>query len=140
MAIYAVQNQWGGDDAPWHNGGKWALGSRDGEQYVVGLNLSSFDNGYTLEGTLLYSGESYPIAVLATQSNMDGSETSYDIQTQSENEDWILVGSWIIGCRPGQPVMQLDIASNDEGASLVGTMTYLNEGPIGFYADMINSY
>jgi hypothetical protein len=133
MAIYAVQNQWGGDGAPWHDGGKWALGSRDGEQYVVALNLFSQSDDYTLEGTLLYSGEPYPIAVIATQ-NTEGGETSYDIQTQTENEDWALVGSWIIGSRPGQPVVQLEIASNDEGATLEGTMTYLDEGPIGFYA------
>ncbi|MFN0203711.1 MAG: lectin OAA [Bacteroidia bacterium] len=136
MALYQVQNQWGGEDAPWHEGGRWALGSRDGEQYVVGLHLTSFDNGYSLEGTVLYSGEEYPIAVVATSVENDHGEMLYDIQTQTENEDWQQAGSWTIGARPGQSVMHLDISSDDDGKSLGGTMTYMNEGPIGFYAEM----
>ncbi len=53
---YTVENQWGGDAAPWHSGGKCILGSRT-NQNVVELNLKSDDGGKTLNGTLTYAGE-----------------------------------------------------------------------------------
>ncbi|NTV99985.1 MAG: hypothetical protein HGA19_01630, partial [Oscillochloris sp.] len=56
MASYAVENQWGGEEAPWHPGGTWEIGSRD-NQLVINLDLSSTDGGETLNGTITYVGE-----------------------------------------------------------------------------------
>jgi hypothetical protein len=53
---YAVENQWGGPSAPWHPGGSWVLGCRAG-QNVIAMNVSSTDEGATLEGTNTYAGE-----------------------------------------------------------------------------------
>lgn len=41
---YQVENQWGGDSAPWHPGGNWILGSRQ-NQNVVALDINSDDGG-----------------------------------------------------------------------------------------------
>ncbi len=41
-------------------------------------------------------------------------------------------GKWVIGGRPGQRVVDLDVKSSDGGKTLSGHMTYKGEGPIGF--------
>jgi hypothetical protein len=64
---YAVQNQWGGSSAPWHDGGTWVIGSRS-NQNVVAVNLSSKDDGKTLTGTNTYSGEG-PIGFQGSKAN-----------------------------------------------------------------------
>ncbi len=51
MAIYLVQNQWGGNTAPWHPGGTWVLGCR-ANQNVVAMDVRSNDGGKTLTGTM----------------------------------------------------------------------------------------
>ena len=53
---YEVQNQWGGNDAPWHPGGEWVIGGRD-NQSVVALNVKSNDGGKSLDGTNTYDNE-----------------------------------------------------------------------------------
>lgn len=53
---YTVENQWGGEQAPWHPGGNWIIGARD-NQNVVQLKVASSDGGKTLNGTTTYSGE-----------------------------------------------------------------------------------
>ena len=53
---HQVENQWGGNDAPWHDGGQWIIGGRSG-QNVVELNVKSDDGGNTLNGTMTYEGE-----------------------------------------------------------------------------------
>ncbi|MEZ5447790.1 MAG: hypothetical protein R3E89_01755 [Thiolinea sp.] len=52
---YSVENQWGGDSAPWNPGGNWVIGAR-GNQLVVGLDVKSDDNGASLNGTNTYAG------------------------------------------------------------------------------------
>lgn len=47
---------------------------------------------------------------------------------------WSDGGVWVIGGRQDQHVVALDITSTDEGQTLVGTVTYAGEGPIGFRA------
>ena len=54
--LYQVENQWGGDNAPWNNGGTWVIGGRS-QQNVVELNLQSDDGGNHLKGTMTYNGE-----------------------------------------------------------------------------------
>ncbi|MFC5044911.1 hypothetical protein ACFSTE_21375 [Aquimarina hainanensis] len=65
MAIYQVQNQWGGNSAPWHAGGTWVLGGRD-NQNVVAIDIKSGDGGRTFSGTMTYEGEG-PIGFKAIQ-------------------------------------------------------------------------
>ncbi|MDJ0509933.1 MAG: lectin OAA [Crocosphaera sp.] len=53
---YTVENQWGGNNAPWNDGGKWIIGGRS-KQNVVELNLTSDNDGNNLNGTMTYDGE-----------------------------------------------------------------------------------
>ena len=53
---YNTQNQWGGNDAPWHEGGTWVIGQRV-DQRVVSLKVHSDDKGQTLVGNNTYDGE-----------------------------------------------------------------------------------
>jgi hypothetical protein len=133
---YTVENQWGGDSAPWHPGGTWVIGARD-EQRVVQLNVSSSDNGTTLNGDMTYDGEG-PIgfkAVLVTVAI-----NSYHVENQwgGNAAPWHPGGTWIIGARDTQRAVQLSISSGDNGLSFTGTMTYSGEGPIGFRARQIS--
>ncbi len=126
-AAYSVENQWGGDSAPWHVGGMWAMGTRDGQR-VVALEISSSDDGETLTGTMTYSGEG-PIGFKGSREGAN----NYVVENQwgGDQAPWHPGGRWIIGYRTGQNVVAVDVASSDEGATLSGTMTYANEGPIG---------
>lgn len=53
---YTVENQWGGPSAPWNPGGTWLIGCRE-NQAVVAVNVSSSDEGLSLNGTMTYAGE-----------------------------------------------------------------------------------
>lgn len=127
---YSVENQWGGDSAPWHNGGTWVIGFRD-NQHVIALNATSSDGGKTLTGTMTYEGEG-PIGFKATNVG----NNTYQVQNQwgGDSAPWHAGGAWLLGCRTNQNVIAIDIASSNGGTNLSGTMTYENEGPIGFKA------
>lgn len=127
---YQVENQWGGDNAPWHDAGLFLLGARNG-QNAVAFDLNSPDNGETLTGTMTYAGEG-PIGVKGALS--DG--TTYDATNQwgGSSAPWHQGGQWVLGCRPNQSIVALDVTSPDQGKTLLGTMTYFGEGPIGFKA------
>jgi OAA-family lectin sugar binding domain len=43
-------------------------------------------------------------------------------------------GLWVLGNRPEQSVVSIDITSKDDGKTFTGTMTYAGEGPIGVEA------
>jgi len=62
---YLVENQWGGDQAPWHPGGQFVIGCR-GKQGVVAVNATSPD-GKLLTGTMTYVGEG-PIGLTLNRS------------------------------------------------------------------------
>lgn len=47
MATYLVENQWGGEAAPWHPGGSWNLGARS-NQNMVAIDVCSADDGQSL--------------------------------------------------------------------------------------------
>lgn len=125
---YSVENQWGGNHAPWHKGGDWVLGARD-NQNVVAVNIKSPDNGETFTGTMTYAGEG-PIGFKATKF----AQNSYTVENQwgGNNAPWHKGGQWRIGGRQNQNVIAMDVKSTDGGQSLNGTMTYAGEGPIGF--------
>nr|WP_110514370.1 lectin OAA [Herpetosiphon llansteffanensis] len=128
MSAYWVENQWGGDDAPWHPGGTWVLGARD-NQHVVAINISSVDNGQTFTGTMTYNNEG-PIGFRANRT----STNNYAVENQWGGDDapWHPGGSWVIGGRDNQNTINLDVNSQDGGQTLNGTMVYAGEGPIGF--------
>jgi hypothetical protein len=129
---YTVENQWGGASAPWNMGGTWAMGCRSG-QNVVAVNITSPDGGKTMTGTMTYANEG-PIGFRGT---LQGSN-NYEVQNQwgGSSAPWNPGGLWIIGFRANQNVVALDITSSDGGKTLMGTMTYANEGPIGFKGTM----
>lgn len=127
---YNVENQWGGDSAPWHPGGLWSLGARPG-QPVVAMQITSRDGGRTFTGTITYRGEG-PIGFRAT--NVGPTRYTAENQWGGESAPWHPGGNWVIGGRPNQAVVAVDVRSNDNGHTLTGTMTYDHEGPIGFRA------
>jgi hypothetical protein len=135
---YQVENQWGGNDAPWHDAGLFLLGARNG-QNAVAFDLSSSDGGQTLNGTMTYAGEG-PIGIRAARS--DGAAYNGTNQWGGDSAPWHPAGQWVLGTRANQAVVALDITSNDNGRTLVGTMTYFDEGPIGFRGTQImaNTY
>jgi hypothetical protein len=137
--VYAVENQWGGTSAPWNRGGFWFIGCR-GNQGVVAVDISSSDKGINLTGTMTYAGEG-PIGF---KGKLFGNN-NYDVQNQwgGNTAPWNPGGSWLIGCRggsaagEGQNVVALKVTSTDGGKTLNGTMTYEDEGPIGFRAKLL---
>nr|C0HL89.1 RecName: Full=Lectin SfL-1 [Solieria filiformis] len=126
---YTVQNQWGGSSAPWNDAGLWLLGSR-ANQNVMDVSVTSSDGGATLTGTMTYSGEG-PIGFKGTRR---GDSNNYDVENQwgGSSAPWHAGGTFVIGSRSGQGVVAVDVNSSDGGKTLTGTMTYANEGPIGF--------
>jgi len=128
MSLYQVENQWGGASAPWHQGGKWILGARSG-QNVVAIDIQSPDGGETLQGTMTYAGEG-PIGFRATRKGAN----NYAVENQwgGSSAPWHPGGQWVIGYRSDQNVVALNVKSEDGGNTLNGTMTYAGEGPIGF--------
>lgn len=136
MAGYQVQNQWGGNTEPWHQGGAFALGYRS-DQAVIAIDVSSDDDGATLTGTMTYVGEG-PIGFRGTSKGAN----IYAVENQwgGDDQPWHDGGMWVIGARTGQPVVALNVSSDDDGQTMTGTMTYAGEGPIGFKADSVAGY
>ena len=112
-------------------GGRWVIGARDA-QHVISLDLSSSDNGNSLQGSMTYAGEG-PIGFTAARKN---ELVAYDVQNSYGNEADVNGGIWALGSRGdvGQRVVAVDIDSEDGGATFSGTITYSGEGPIGFKA------
>ncbi|MFN9631633.1 MAG: lectin ESA-2 [Cyanobacteriota bacterium] len=131
---YVVENQWGGDSAPWHPGGIWLLGCRQ-NQNVVAIDIASSDDGQSLAGTMTYAGEG-PIGF--NSEAVDGGV--YDVENQwgGSSAPWNPGGVWVLGCRGEQKIVAVAITSG-EGGSLAGTNTYAGEGPIGFKGSEIVS-
>ncbi|MFC3580659.1 lectin OAA family protein [Sphingomonas hylomeconis] len=125
---YQVENQWGGDAAPWNDAGLFLLGAR-ADQKPIAFELASNDGGQTLRGTMTYDGEG-PIGVQGTLS--EGVAFVAANQWGGSSAPWNPGGLWVIGCRANQPVVALDVTSDDQGNTLNGWMTYFGEGPIGF--------
>ncbi|NHZ89904.1 lectin ESA-2 [Massilia sp. CCM 8733] len=125
--VFAVENQWGGSSAPWHQGGAWVIGGRD--QGVAAVQISSADNGKTLTGSMSYVGEG-PIGFRATA--VVGNNYVVENQWGGNSAPWSAGGVWLIGARGGQNVTALNITSSDGGNSFNGSMAYSGEGEIGF--------
>jgi len=65
----------------------------------------------------------------------------HHVQNQwgGSSAQWNEGGMWIIGARPGQNVVAVDISSSDNGQTLTGQMKYAGEGAIGFRATLTQS-
>ncbi len=130
MYNYHVENQWGGNNAPWHEGGAWVLGYRN-NQAVVAIEISSTDNGHTLHGTITYQNEG-PIGFKGTL--LCGNTYLTENQWGGPSAPWHPGGQWVIGARDHQNCVGLHATSHDNGLNFQGSMTYSGEGPIGFRA------
>nr|C0HL90.1 RecName: Full=Lectin SfL-2 [Solieria filiformis] len=53
---YKAENQWGGSSGAWNPAGLWLIGDRH-NQNIIGVKVTSDDNGKTLEGTCTYYRE-----------------------------------------------------------------------------------
>jgi len=135
MAVYVVENQWGGNSAPWHPGGNWILGDRP-NQNPVSINIVSNDKGETFEGEMTYLGEG-PIGFRAVRT--DGSYYRVENQWGETSAPWNPGGTWLIGTRYPQLVVSLNVNSNDGGVEFIGQNTYNGEGPIGFRSHIDDS-
>ncbi|BCN29406.1 lectin OAA family protein [Anaeromicropila herbilytica] len=136
MAAYQVENQWGGINAPWNTGSTWILGTRE-EQYLVGINIESKDNGETFTGTVTYNGEG-PIDFLAKHKNAN--KYVAKVRWGGEGAPWHDEGIWVIGGRNVQRAVALKVKASEDGKTLLGTITYEGEGPIEFRGSFIPSY
>jgi OAA-family lectin sugar binding domain len=136
MSLYNVQNQWGGKNAAWHPGGIFNIGNR-GSQLPIALNITSNDGGTTFSGTMTYVGEG-PIGFRATLTTMN----TYHVENQwgGSTAPWHDAGFFLLGARNGQNPVAFDIKSSDNGKTFTGTMTYANEGPIGFQGALTEGY
>ncbi|MGC4064880.1 MAG: hypothetical protein QM784_09605 [Polyangiaceae bacterium] len=126
---YDVQNQWGGAAAPWHPGGTWIIGSRDG-QNVVALDVNSSDDGQTLAGAMTYSGE----GEIGIRGQFVGQNCDFRTENQwgGSEAEWHRGGIFVLGARAKQNVVSVNVKSADGGQTLTGTITYSGEGEIGF--------
>jgi hypothetical protein len=127
---YVIENQWGGSAAPWHPGGTWLIGGRNG-QAVVAIDVTSSDNGATLNGTITYKGEG-PIGFHGRA--IGGNNYIVEDQWGGNSAPWQPGGTWVLGGRDNHPVVAINVKSPDDGATLTGTMAYRAEGPIRFKA------
>lgn len=134
MTVYAIQNQWGGNAAPWHEGGILNIGNRD-QQRPIALEIQSGDGGTRFSGTMTYQNEG-PIGVRATLVTTN----CYRVENQWGGKDapWHDAGLFLLGARNGQNAVAFDLHSKDGGETLTGTMTYQGEGPIGVKGAVTN--
>jgi hypothetical protein len=132
IAAYAVENQWGGSSAPWHQGGTWVIGGR-ADQNVVSIDVKSSDQGATLTGTMTYQNEG-PIGFRGTR----GGGNNYAVENQwgGSSAPWHPGGTWVLGARDNQYVVQMKVQASGNG--LNGDMTYNGEGPIGFQSTILS--
>jgi len=138
MNTYQCENQWGGNNAPWHDAGLFLLGARSG-QNAVAFDIKSTDGGKSFSGTMTYAGEG-PIGFKGVHA--EGYAYTALNQWGGNSAPWNPGGEWVLGCRANQLVVALNVISGDNGKSLTGTMTYAGEGPIGFRGTltMANTY
>jgi hypothetical protein len=65
---------------------------------------------------------------------------TYGVQNQwgGSSAPWHDGGAYVLGARPSQNVVAINVTSPDGGKTLAGTMTYAGEGPIGFRGTLTN--
>lgn len=76
------------------------------------------------------------LASLLTAQVAHAQANSYTVVNQwgGSSAPWNPGGTWVLGGRSNQSVVAIQVNSPDGGQTLMGTMTYNGEGPIGFRA------
>lgn len=136
MSVYQVENQWGGNNAPWHQGNTWILSGR-ADQPVIAVDIKSDDHGETFSGFITYQGEG-PIGFKAQHEYAN--VYAVEVQWGGGSEPWHVDGSWVIGGRDTQRCIQLNVTASEGDKVLSGDMTYDGEGKIGFKSKMTPAY
>ncbi|MBL9114307.1 MAG: hypothetical protein JNJ83_04820 [Verrucomicrobiaceae bacterium] len=74
------------------------------------------------------------IALFASALLLPAEDNHYKVLNQwgEESAPWKDGGSWVMGSRSEQNIVALEVKSDDGGETLIGTVTYEGEGPIGF--------
>ena len=67
-------------------------------------------------------------------SHKAASDNRYNVENSWGSSTGNYGGIWTIGDRVNQRALEINVGSSDQGRTLLGTMTYQNEGPIGFKA------
>lgn len=132
MAAYFVMNQTGKAKS-WQQVGMWLIGSND-HRRVIDLHLSSQDHGNTLEGTITYEGD--PPVILRAEATY-GNVYRVSRCLSKVSEEVTFSGTWMIGKRGNQRLVQVDISSPDRGESLMGTLCYDGEPPTRMKSKMV---
>lgn len=127
-AGYAASVQWGGEKAAWHREGIWRIGDRP-TQAVTRVTAQRQLDSNDLVGIANYAGEG-PIGFRARWISGNDYQTEY--QWGGDRQPWNPGGIWRIGGRVNQRIAAINVTSPDRGATLVGEVQYVGEGPIGF--------
>ena len=130
---YQTYNQWGGSFAPWHDGGVFVIGGRNGQR-IISVKISSANGGKTFDGVVQYQNEG-PIGFRGLRKAQN--RYSCLVQWGGVSAPWHIDGLWVLGARKTQSLVNVNISSVDGGKTFAGTITYKNEGPIGFKAKLI---
>lgn len=56
------------------------------------------------------------------------------LQWGGDDAAWNADGVWTLGGMKAEPLVKIDVASADEGMTLVGTATFAGEGPVAIKA------
>lgn len=115
------------------NNGTWTLGANESPvdlRFASGNGVDKHDGGKTLMGQVKFDPKVGMLGLKAQQINGN----TFAVYTKIGNEGWKKDGEWVIGGRDGHAVIKFDAKSTDGGKTLVGMITYANEGPIHFKA------
>jgi hypothetical protein len=127
---YSVQNSWGGQ--PLQDGGNWIIGGRT-DQRAIALNLTSTNDGTTLNGDMTYAGEGH---IMVDATLIAGSSYTVENSWGGPGKPKELGGTMVLGNRPTKNPVNFEISSADGGKTFTGYMTYETEGHIGFKAEL----
>lgn len=119
--------------------GYWVLGSRN-TQPIYRLRVDSPDNGNSFIGATAYAGEG-PIEFSAVRSRPS---VVYEVNHSIGGQGSVDGAAWVLGNRGDlqQYLVAVDIASEDGGVTLSGTISYSGEQPVEMRASSIigNAY
>ncbi|MEM7111111.1 MAG: hypothetical protein AAF614_01675 [Chloroflexota bacterium] len=124
ISLYRVQNRWGDEGAPWHEAGIFKIGSVSGNP-VTSLNLTLENDSKNLTGQVRHDGDYNLHTITAIPQEQ---QNLYKIDIQKNKSP--ITDSWWLGSRETQPLVALDVRSDDNGDTLIGEMRYAAEPSI----------